>query len=278
MGGPFFRSLVRGCTTIAEDLYEILYYNIGTTNPQRFGLQGPYVPAFTDGSAPNSGLFARKGDYGWMDTLGIKGWVANSARGYVAGVGIASMKSEYTYVAALSNADAQYWGTAIPGTSAFSITKVIPGTYTLSIFKGELVVYASSVVVTSGQGLALHTITVADASDTSTIWHIGDWDGTLSGFTNFDTTPMKSTYMHPSDSRLSSWKPSNYIVGATSTSGMPSYMWIDVNNGHLVYFKLFATQTALTHTVRIGITQAYAGGRLQIKVNGWTSKIPAATS
>jgi rhamnogalacturonan endolyase len=82
-GGPFFRSLLRGCTTIAEDLYEILYYNMGTTDPERFGLQGPYVLSFTDGSAPNSGLFARKADWSWMDGLGITGWVASSARGYV---------------------------------------------------------------------------------------------------------------------------------------------------------------------------------------------------
>lgn len=61
-GGPFFRSLLRGCTTVHEDLYEILYYNMGTVDPERFGLQGPYVLSFTDGSAPNSALFARKAD------------------------------------------------------------------------------------------------------------------------------------------------------------------------------------------------------------------------
>lgn len=86
-GGPFYRSLLRGCTTIAEDLYEILYYNMGTTDPQRFGLQGPYVLSFTDGSAPNSGLFARKADWSWMDSLKITGWVPSSGRGYVSGVG-----------------------------------------------------------------------------------------------------------------------------------------------------------------------------------------------
>lgn len=61
-GGPFFRSLVRGCTTEHEDLYEILYYNMGTVDPERFGLQGPYVLSFTDGGAPNNALFARKAD------------------------------------------------------------------------------------------------------------------------------------------------------------------------------------------------------------------------
>lgn len=61
-GGPFFRSLLRGCTTDHEDLYEILYYNMGTTDPERFGLQGPYVLSFTTGATPNTALFARKAD------------------------------------------------------------------------------------------------------------------------------------------------------------------------------------------------------------------------
>jgi len=278
-GGPFFRSLLRGCTTVAEDLYEILYYSMGTTDPERFGLQGPYVLSFTDGSAPNSALFARKADWGWMDTLGITGWVPSSGRGTVAGVGIASMKSSYTYVAALSNTAAQYWGTAAASTGAFSIVNVIPGTYTLSIYKGEYAVYTASVVVTAGTTTALHTITPVDPSDTTALWRIGDWDGTPSGFTNFDTSPMKPTYMHPSDVRLASWNPPNYIVGTSTAAGsMPGYMWKDINNGHIIYFKLDATQTAAAHTVRIGITEAYIGGRPQISVNSWTSAAPAASS
>jgi rhamnogalacturonan endolyase len=190
------------------------------------------------------------------------------------------MKSAYTYVAALSNTAAQYWGTATPSTGAFSITNVIPGTYTLTIYKGEYAVYTASVAVTAGAGTALHTITPVDPSDDVAIWRIGDWDGTPSGFTNFDTTPMKLTYMHPSDTRLTSWTSiPNFIVGTSTAAGsMPGYMWKSVNNGHLIYFKLTAAQTALAHTVRIGITQAFAGGRPQITINSWTSSAPAASS
>ncbi|EKD21520.1 rhamnogalacturonan lyase [Drepanopeziza brunnea f. sp. 'multigermtubi' MB_m1] len=278
-GGPFFRSLTRGCSPDAEDLYEILYYNMGTTDPERWGLQGPYVLSFTNGATPNTALFARKADWSWMDTLGIKGWVPNSGRGSVAGVGIANMKSGYTYVAALSNSNAQYWGTANPTTGAFSIAKILPGTYTLTIYKGELGVYTSSVTVTAGGKVALNTITPADVSDTVAIWRIGEWDGTPKGFTNFDKTPMLPTYMHPSDKRLASWNPPNYIVGtSTAVGSMPGYIWSDVNNGHLIYFKLSAAQTATAHTVRIGITQAYINGRPQIKINGWTSSIPSPSS
>ena len=83
-------------------------YNMGTTDPQRWGLQGPYVLSFTDGGTPNTALFSRNVDWSWMDTLGIKGWVPTSGRGSVAGVGIKNMKSGYSYVAGLSNTDAQY--------------------------------------------------------------------------------------------------------------------------------------------------------------------------
>jgi rhamnogalacturonan endolyase len=50
-----------------------------------------------------------------------------------------------------------------------------------------------------------------------------------------------------------------------------------VNNPTTVTFTLSASQVA-AHTVRIGITAAYAGGRPQITVNGWTSSAPAAST
>jgi len=148
-------------------------YNMGTTDPQRWGLQGPYVLSFTDGGTPNTALFSRNVDWSWMDTLGIKGWVPTSGRGSVAGVGIKNMKSGYSYVAGLSNTDAQYWGVAAPTTGAFSIAKILPGTYTLTIYKGEIEVYTSSVVVTAGGKVALNSITPTDPSDTVAIWRIG---------------------------------------------------------------------------------------------------------
>ncbi|CAG8950955.1 hypothetical protein HYFRA_00006352 [Hymenoscyphus fraxineus] len=278
-GGPFFRSLLRRATTAEEDLYEILYYNMGTTDPERFGLQGPYLLSFTDGGAPSTNLFARKADYSWMDNLGITDWVPASERGYVAGVGISNMKSGHTYVVGLSNANAQYWGTAAASGGAYRINGVLPGTYTLTIYRDEIEVSTRSVDVKAGAGTALNTITPSDPSDTTAIWRIGEWDGTPAGFTNFDTTPMKPTYMHPSDSRLASWNPPDYIVGTSNAaSSMPGYMWVDVNNDKLIYFKLSAAQTATSHKVRIGITEAFANGRPRISINGWTSPNPAASS
>ncbi|KAI5837618.1 Rhamnogalacturonase B, N-terminal-domain-containing protein [Morchella snyderi] len=278
-GGPFFRSLVRGCTTIAEDLYEILFYSMGHTDAERWGLQGPYVLSFTTGGTPNSALFARNADWSWFDTLGITGWVADSARGAVAGVGIANMKSGYTYVVALSNTNYQYWGTAASSGGAWSIKRVVPGTYTLSVYKGEYAVYTTSVTISAGSTLALNTITPnLDPSDVTAIWRIGDWDGTPGGFLNFDTTPWKPTYMHPSDPRLTAWDSSNFIVGTSTTATFPGYMWKDINNDYLVYFKLTAAQITAAKTVRIGITEGFAGGRPTIAVNSWTSSLPSAST
>jgi rhamnogalacturonan endolyase len=99
----------------------------------RLGLQGPSVVHFTDGgAAPNANLFARKADWGWFDALEIEDWVPASKRGTVAGVGIAAMKSGFQYVVGLKNTQAQYWTIA---TGAWRIDKVLPGTYTLTVYK-----------------------------------------------------------------------------------------------------------------------------------------------
>ncbi|CUS09379.1 unnamed protein product [Tuber aestivum] len=278
-GGPFFRSLVRRCASDGEDLYEILFYSMGHTDPERWGLQGPYILSFTDGDTPKTALFARNANWSWFDTLGIKGWVADSARGYVTGAGIVNMKPGYTYTAALSNPDYQYWGVAASGGGAYSIKRVVPGTYKLTVYKEEYEVYTTSITVTAGSATSLSTITPdSDPSDVKAIWRIGDWDGTPGGFLNFESTPYKPTYMHPSDPRLSSWDPGDFTVGKTAASDFPGYMWKDVNNGHLVYFKLTAAQITSEKTIRIGITEAFANGRPTISVNGWTSPLPSAST
>lgn len=84
--------------------------------------------------------------------------------------------------------------------------------------------------------------------------------------------------MHPSDFRLSPWDPGDFTVGVTATSNFPGYMWKDVNNGHLVYFKLTAEQITSAKTIRIGITEAFANGRPAITVNSWNSSLPSAST
>lgn len=128
----------------------------------------------------------------------IDGWVPSSERGYAVGVGISNTKSGYTYVVGFSNDDAQYWGTADASNNyAWGIYNVLPGTYTLTVYKEELEVYTGSITISAGASTAVHTITCVDPEDDTAIWRIGDWDGTPAGFLNFVDSPMKPTYMHP---------------------------------------------------------------------------------
>ncbi|KAJ4357701.1 uncharacterized protein N0V89_002277 [Didymosphaeria variabile] len=276
-GGPFFRSLQRRGGG-GVDLYDIYWYSMGHTDPMRYGLHGYSTLAFTTGSAPDSSLFARNTDTTWVNNLGIDGWVPISGRGSVAAVGIKNMKSGFQYVAGLSNTDAQYWSVADSSSGYFKIKDVLPGTYTLTIYKGELEVATQSVTVTAGNALALNSVTASDPQDTTAIWRIGDWDGTPKGFLNFEDTPMKPTYMHPSDTRLKSWNPANFIVGTTATNGFPGYLWQDINNDHLIYFRLTAAQIAASATLRIGMTEGFIGGRPMVSVNSWTPSLTPAQS
>lgn len=67
-------------------------------------------------------------------SLEIDGWTPASKRGAVSGVGLANVKSGYQYVVGLKSAQAQYWATA--GTGTWKISKVLPGSYTLNVYKG----------------------------------------------------------------------------------------------------------------------------------------------
>jgi rhamnogalacturonan endolyase len=273
-GGPFYRSLLRHQSADGGGLYEILYYGENQTEAERFGLQGPYVIAFTDGGAPSSSLYHDTLTTPWADSLGISGYVPDSGRGRVAGVGITGRNTSYAYTVGLANSSAQYWGSARSSDGYFSIPRVLPGTYTLTVYKGELAVYTGSVTVSAGATTTLNTIAIPSSNDpgnASAIWRIGTWDGTPSGFKNADLM----TYAHPSDVRAASWT-GNVVVGSGSeTSSFPCYLWKDVNSGLIVHFRLTAAQAAAAHTLRIGVTTAYANGRPQITVNNWTSSVPS---
>ncbi|MFF7172490.1 rhamnogalacturonan lyase B N-terminal domain-containing protein [Streptomyces pseudovenezuelae] len=274
-GGPFYRSLLRHQSADGGGLYEILYYGENQTEAQRFGLQGPYVIAFTDGGAPSSALYPGTLTTSWADSLGISGYVPASGRGKVAGVGITGRNTAYAYTVGLANSAAQYWGSARSSDGYFSIGGVLPGTYTLTVFKGELAVYTGSVSVSAGGTTTLNSIAIPSSNDpgnASAIWRINNWDGTPGGFKNADLM----TYAHPSDVRASSWTGNVVIGSGTETSAFPCYLWKDVNSGIIVYFKLTAAQAAAAHTLRIGVTTAYANGRPQVVVNDtWTSAVPS---
>nr|WBO81153.1 polysaccharide lyase family protein [Streptomyces sp. SBE_14.2] len=274
-GGPFYRSLLRHQSADGGGLYEILYYGQNQTEAQRFGLQGPYVIALTDGGAPSSALFPGTLTTPWADSLGMAGYVGASGRGRVAGVGITGRNTAYAYTVGLANSAAQYWGPARASDGYFSLPGVLPGTYTLTVYKEELAVHTTTVTVTAGTTTTLNTITIPasnDPSNATAIWRIGDWTGTPRGFKNADLM----TYAHPSDVRAAPWTGNVVIGSGTETSAFPCYLWKDVNSGIVVHFRLTAAQAAAAHTLRIGVTTAYANGRPQVVVNDtWTSAIPS---
>ncbi|WP_329619950.1 polysaccharide lyase family protein [Streptomyces sp. NBC_01255] len=273
-GGPFYRSLLRHSNELGVGLYEILHYNQSQTEAMRFGLQGPYLLAFTDGGTPAPALFAAHHDTSWVDGLGIPGWVGAAGRGRVAGVGLAGMDADHPYTVGFANADAQYWTRATAGTGAFSCRGMLPGTYTLTVYKGELAVHTGTVTVTAGAATALHTLTLTnDPATAPALWRIGDWDGTPGAFKN----AALMTYAHPADVRAASWT-GNVVLGGGGddvAASFPCYLWKGVNDGVLVYFRLTAAQAAAAHTLRIGVTTAFLNGRPQVTVNDWVSAIPS---
>lgn len=267
-GGPFYRSLLNQCGTDQEITY-IVNYGEAQTEAYRPGILNAYALVFTGGAAPGLPL-----DTSWFSGMGLTGYVDASGRGRVTGVSIAGRDLNYTYTVGFANSTAQYWTT--PGSNGYySCAGMIPGTYTMTIYKNELAVYTGSVTVTAGGIKQLNTITITgDPSSVTPLWRIGNWDGTPNEFLNSD----KITYMHPSDTRIATWNPGIYTVGSSSPApGFPCYQWKDVNGTQTVRFNLTAAQVA-NRTVRVGITCAFSGARPKITVNSWSSANPAAST
>jgi rhamnogalacturonan endolyase len=267
-GGPFYRSL-RDQGTTDQELTYIVNYGEAQTEAYRTSILNNYTLVFTNGSAPGTV------DTSWFSQMGLLGYVGPSGRGKVAGVGINGMDSRYTYRVGFSNANAQYYVGTDPSTGYFSLSGMLPGTYTMKIYKNELAVWSGSVTVTAGGTVALNTITITgDPSSATALWRIGDWDGSPAEFLNGD----KVTTMHPSDVRMSSWVTPAYVVGSSSAStGFPAYQWKDINGSLTIKFNLTSAQIA-PMTLRVGITTAYAGGRPTATINSWSSPLPSAST
>ncbi len=258
-GGPFF-----------SDIQGITYY-MWSDHAQlepvpatyRAGLQGAYSIAITNGGSPG-GI-----DYSWYSTLGLKGYVGASGRGSISGTATTHAAGINTVVA-LANNNGQYWATAHGGT--YSITGVLPGTYTATIYQGELAVGTQTVSVSAGRNTTANMIDVK--TQPNAIWTVGTWDGTPLEFMN----GPKFRTMHPSDSRMTPWKPVTFTVGSSATNTFPAAQWKDIGNIPTIKFNLSAAQAAESLTLRIGSTDTFAGGRDFIDVNGgkWSSRLPGS--
>ncbi len=265
-GGPFYRDIQNQSGGDTE-VYNYMNSGHNQTEADRMGFHGPYALVFTTGATPAIP------DMSWMSTQGLDGWVATTARGKVIGNGLAGRDTAYTYTVGFANPTAQYWTTAAAGNGSFGSYNMKPGTYTMSVYKGELAVYTESVTVTAGAATTLNTRTIVDDPATdSAIWRIGNWDGTPLELKNGMTFNIR----HPSDVRNASWGPVTYTIGG-ATNSFPAAQWKSENSPTTVKFNLTAAQVA-AHTVRIGITDAYSGGRPSITINSWASAVPAAST
>lgn len=263
-GGPFFRDIQFQSGTETE-VYNYMNSGHAQTEGWRVGLHGPYALIFTTGGTPSVP------DFSWMSGLNLQGWV--SSRGNVVLNGLSGMDTGYAYTIGFANSNAQYWvGTSASGAAAKY--GMIPGTYTMTAYKGELAVYEETVTITAGQTTTLNTRTINnDPSKASSIWRIGNWDGTPREFLNGQTIPIR----HPSDSRNPSWGPVTYATGS-ATNRFPAIQFRGENSPTAITFNLNASQAATSHMLNIGITAAYNNGRPSITVNGHTLSNPAASS
>jgi rhamnogalacturonan endolyase len=144
-----------------------------------------------------------------------------------------------------------------------------PGTYTVTLYQGELEAGTGSVTVSAGKTTSV-TLT-SSLSRPTTIWNIGTVDGTPIGFLNAD----KIETMHPSDSRMSSWGPITFTVGSSSVSSFPMAQFQKVNDPTTVKWTASSSQIG-ARTLRIRISESFAGGRPSVQVNSFTAAVPAA--
>lgn len=260
-GGPFFRDIQNQTGTDSE-VYNYMNSGHNQTEPFRAGvLHGPYALMFTTGSTP------AVPDMSWMSGLGLAGWV--SSRGAVSGR-VAGVTTGIPALVGFRNATAQYWAT--PDSAGNFVSPAMkPGSYTQTLFQGELEAATRSVTVTANTTLTGQNITSALANP-ATIWKIGQWDGTPLELKN----GANLLQMHPSDTRNASWGPVTFTVGSAANT-FPAAQWVAVNNPTTIRFNLAANQVT-AHTVRIGITAATAGGRPSLTVNSFNSAGPAPSS
>ena len=266
-GGPFFRDIQNQTGTNTE-LYNYMNSGHNQTEPFRMGLHGPYALLFTNGNTP------ALPDLGWVDSLGLLGQVPALERGAVTVAGLNGRDPRHSYTVGLANSAAQYWTSTHPVDGSFSRSGMLPGDYTMTVYKNELAVHSQSVTVTANTSYALNPLSISgDPGATPALWHIGDWDGTPRELLN----GARLTSMHPSDVRMSPWATPPFVVGRDASAAFPAYQWKDVNGKLQIRFTLRRGQV-MPYRLRIGLTAAYNGARPKLQVNGWVSGNPASST
>ena len=275
-GGPFFKD-INYQSSSAVEIYNCIFTGHTQTEAYRAGLH-TFALQVNGGQAPT------EPSYTWLENLRdlatntvlIQGLIPASQRGGVAGTatGIAVGRP---ITVGLANAAAQYWDVA-DASGGFAIPNVLPGTYTETLYDGELEVGRRAVTVAAG---ATTTANIVNSFylPANPIFRIGTFDGSPIGFLNAD----KIETMHPSDIRMANWAGlPNFVVGTNTDAQFPMAQFMGVNNSQRFTFTLSAAQVQ-NLTFRVGITLGFSGARPKITVNAgqsyaWTSGNPTASS
>jgi rhamnogalacturonan endolyase len=258
-GGPFFRDIEVNDTGTTTNITAYMYSGHAQTESMRLGLHGPYALAVTGGGQPASVN---------LDFLSafIPGLLSIAQRGTVSGTVSGSFGGQPATVA-LAGTNGQFWA-SVSGTS-FTIPKVRPGTYTATLYAGELAVGSTrTVTVSAGQSASLSLS--GNAPTNGSLFQIGTFDGTPRGFRNADKIETE----HPSDVRMSSWSVPTFAA-SSSASGFPMALFKAVNSPIAVTFNLSSVPAAGA-TLRIATTVAFAGGRPAVSIGSYTSPSSAS--
>src|SRR5262249_30173163 len=146
-----------------------------------------------------------------------------------------------------------------------------PGTYTATLYKGELGVATDTATVTAGTTTTLNLTSTETIP--STIFKIGEWDGTPAGLLNAD----KIVQMHPSDVRMSSCDVITFTAGVDDPATFPAIQFRGKNSPTTIRFNLAPNQVT-NLTFKIGITCAYNGGRPSVTINGQATTNPGQST
>lgn len=258
-GGPFFRDIEVNNTGTTTNITHYMYSGHAQTEALRLGLHGPYAMAVTNGSAPAAAN---------MDFLSayIPGLSSVAQRGTVTGTASGSWGGSAA-TAALDGPNGQYWAPVTNG--RFTIAKVRPGTYTATLYAGELAVGGTTTVAVTA-GRTVSTALSGSVPAAGTIFQLGAWDGTPAGFRNAD----KIETMHPSDVRMADWNVGTVNVSA-GAGAVPMAMFKSVNSPLKLNFSLGSVPAGGAR-LRIGITIGFAGGRPAASIGGYTTPVSAS--
>jgi rhamnogalacturonan endolyase len=258
-GGPFFRDIEVNDTGTALNVTHYMFSGHEQTEALRLGLHGPYALALTDGSVPAGH------SWDFLSTY-IPGLLSNAQRGGVSGTASGSWNG-LTGTVALAGPTGQYWGQSKAG--QFVIGHIRPGTYTATLYAGELAVGATkSVTVKAGATTTLAMSGSVPAA--GTLFQLGTFDGTPSGFRNADKIQTE----HPSDTRMSAWTVGAVAVGSGAAS-FPMAEFKSVNSPIALTFPL-TTVPAAGVRLRIATTGGFAGGRPAVSIGSYTSPTSAS--